>query len=105
MSVTLYQELLESREVIPQQLVRIPGGKAKERKFLLAREAMWLAKVAASYAGKSHNPEVLARAKYEAALAMPFAKWAAKQRRLGRPEHDLVQGAFWTERRQFATMQ
>jgi hypothetical protein len=102
MSSTFYQELFASGQVVPDQLIRITGGTLVPRESLFASEAMWVAKEAATRAHNSTNPEVLAHAKYEAALAIPFAKWAAEQRALGRAEQELSQGAFWTECRHVA---
>lgn len=82
----------EMREVIPEELVELPGKKLVPRSQLYAHEQDL---VAASC--KVEADTLNQRAAYEAALADPFLRWRDEQLNKGRPASHLTQMAFWLE--------
>lgn len=82
----------EMKEVIPEELVELPGKKLVPRSQLYAHEQDFLA--------AKHKADATAlaeKAKYESLLAEPFIKWRDEQLSKGRPASHLTQMTFWIE--------
>lgn len=84
--------LCEMKEVIPDELMELPGKKLVPRSALYAYEQELLAGKSKSDAKTQYE-----RARYEHSLALPFLKWEQGELAKGRPREQLMQVTFWIE--------
>jgi hypothetical protein len=80
------------KEVIPEELIELPGKKYVPRGQLYSDEQEWLAKKC-----KAEKVAAEEQSIYEDALSKPFTDWQARELRTGRPRSHLTQMAFWME--------
>jgi hypothetical protein len=83
---------LENNEVIPEQLLRLPGNRLVRRSHLTPDEQKWLAE-----SKELGSRKAQAEACYERALSDPFTEWGISELAKGRLQSELIQLTFWKE--------
>lgn len=81
------------KEVIPEELIELPGKKYVPRGQLYSDEQDWLAKKC-----KAEKVAASEQSEYEDALSIPFTDWQMRELAKGRPRSHLTQMTFWLER-------